>query len=351
MGNKIIFTDQEIDKIKKLYLEDNMYIKDIAKIFNCSIPTITGAIKNNNIKKYPYKINYDLIIKDFKSGMSLTNIEKKYSYSRQSISIILKRMGFEIPNKQNELKFNNLVFDVIDTEEKAYWLGFIFADGYISSHKEGKKKKYAFELCVKGSDYNHMIKFNHFMEHKDLNIYNGEVKIDGKIFYRSRFCINNKHFWEVLNSYGCTPQKSLTLKFPDTNIFKSKELIRHFIRGYFDGDGCFSYSKDSAVHPIVSILGTKEFLTELQNNICNEVECKFGTKDKRRDSNTYVLNFNRKNTIKMINYLYGNSNIYLDRKYKLYQFFKNGCRSLEEFNELLSGKIEEPCDGNIEVNS
>ena len=53
----------------------------------------------------------------------------------------------------------------------------------------------------------------------------------------------------------------------------------------------------------------------------------------------------------MINYLYGNSNIYLDRKYKLYQFFKNGCRSLEEFNELLSGKIEEPCDGNIEVNS
>ena len=50
----------------------------------------------------------------------------------------------------------------------------------------------------------------------------------------------NKYFWNILNSYGCTPRKSLTLKFPDRDIFKSSDLIRHFIRGYFDGDGCFS---------------------------------------------------------------------------------------------------------------
>ena len=48
--------------------------------------------------------------------------------------------------------------------------------------------------------------------------------------------------------------------------------------------------------------------------------------------------------------LYDNSSIYLDRKFKLYSFFKNGCRSLEEFNELLLTNIGESCDANPEIN-
>ena len=47
---------------------------------------------------------------------------------------------------------------------------------------------------------------------------------------------------------------------------------------------------------------------------------------------------------------YDNSSIYLDRKFKLYSFFKNGCRSLEEFNELLLTNIGESCDANPEIN-
>lgn len=45
-----------------------------------------------------------------------------------------------------------------------------------------------------------------------------------------------------------------------------------------------------------------------------------------------------------------NLTIYLNRKYKLYNFFKNGCRSLEEFNELLQTNIGESCDANTEIN-
>ena len=70
---------------------------------------------------------------------------------------ILQENGIEVINYQNLTKFNENVFDSIDTEEKAYWLGFIFADGYISL------KGNSFELSLKGSDSEHLDKFNKFM--------------------------------------------------------------------------------------------------------------------------------------------------------------------------------------------
>ena len=349
MSEKIIFTEKEVDEIRNLYLNQNWKIKDLSKKFKCSYPVISRTLKENKIEKYPYKVNYDLIIKDFESGMSLTQIEKKYSYNRQSISIILKRMGYNIVNEWNRIKFNNLVFDSIDTEEKAYWLGFIFADGYISKHNKGQKPRYAFELCVKGGDDNHMVKFNNFMGYEGVNIYRGKVSLNGKTFPRSRFCVNNKHLWETLNSYGCTPQKSLTLKFPDINIFSSKDLIRHFIRGYFDGDGYLSYRKKNKLYPAVGFIGTKEMLESIIKY--TNIPASSIRKDKRHQHNTYSLIYKLEDSLSLINYMYNDSTIYLDRKYYRYQFFKNGCRSLEEFDELLSGKIEELCDENIEVNS
>ena len=66
-------------------------------------------------------------------SISLTQLQNKYGVRRQVISEILKNKGIEVVNYQNRSRINENVFDVIDTEEKAYWLGFIFADGNISS--------------------------------------------------------------------------------------------------------------------------------------------------------------------------------------------------------------------------
>lgn len=119
----------------------------------------------------------------------------------------------EIINKQNRVKFNEHIFDVIDTEEKAYWLGFIFADGSISSNpiKGEKKARYVFEISLKGDDSYHLEKFNKFMEYDGNNVKVSNSKCGGKLFKRCRWMIANKHLWETLNSYGCVPNKSLTL--------------------------------------------------------------------------------------------------------------------------------------------
>ena len=102
---------------------------------------------------------------------------------------------------------------------------------------------------------------------------------------RCRLGVANKHLWETLNSYGCTPKKSLTLKFPNESIFKDKSLIRHFIRGYWDGDGCLSWSNKEHTSPSVSVVGTKEFLY----SILYYLNLKQYKLQNKKDSKSYQL--------------------------------------------------------------
>ena len=87
--------------------------------------------------------------------MSLTKLATKYNITRWTLTKKLRELGIEIVNRQNKAKFDEHIFDNIDTEEKAYWLGFIYADGNISSITENTKR-YEFELSLKGSDINHL---------------------------------------------------------------------------------------------------------------------------------------------------------------------------------------------------
>ena len=158
-------------------------------------------------------------------------------------------------------KFDETIFDSIDTEEKAYWLGFIFADGYISSSplEENTYTQYEFECSLQKDDYEHLEKMKKFFKLRN------NISIDD---YRCRLQVSSKHLWNVLNNYGCTPRKSLTLKFPDENIFKDtpkyskKTLLIHFIRGYWDGDGCLTYKRPG--YPTITCISTESFLMGVQ---------------------------------------------------------------------------------------
>ena len=317
-------------------------ITQLSKQFNCHNITIKYILAKAKLYGKEVKIPQN-IINEYLNGESLTNLGKKYKCKRQNIAIVLLYNGYDVENRQNRTKFNETIFDNIDSEEKAYWLGFIFADGYISS------SKYTFELCLKGSDKKHLDKFNNFMQHENKNhVKLSYVKLNDKVFERCRWSVTNKHLWETLNNLGCTPRKSLTLHFPNLNIFKTKDLVLHFIRGYFDGDGCFSRVINAkTVSPNVSLLGTYDFLSKISNVI--KLKGHF-LHNERHDQNTYSLYFSQFDTISFLNYIYKNASIYLERKYNLYLFFQNGRRSLEEFNVWLSGKIEEnPEMDNIEL--
>lgn len=259
------------------------------------------------------------------TSISLTEMGKREKVDRRTLAKHFKELGIEIVNKQNRSKFNEHIFDQIDSEEKAYWLGFIFADGYISSSplREEVKNVYQFELSLGIKDIEHLNKFKTFIA------YEKDIIIDGN---RCRFVVSNKHLWTILNELGCTPNKSLSLTFP--NI--PQNLVRHFIRGYFDGDGCISrYVHNTCITPHIELLGTKQMLEQVL--LYSGISAKY-KHDKRHSEETWSLEWSKQEGIDFINYLYQDGSIYLNRKYELYQFFKNGSRSVEEFTELLSGK-------------
>ena len=352
------FTKNFIDQVIDLYCNKYISIAKIVETTGISRYNITKILKDNNIEiiNRQNQLNYDVekdIIPLYNKGYSLTSIAKKFNTNRDTLSRKLKELGIQVVNHQNETKFNEGIFDVIDTEEKAYWLGFIFADGYISStpNDPSKKSKYQFELSLKASDVNHLNKFNKFMEHNKDNVKIGKVTCNNVECFRCRWSVTNKHLWSTLNNLGCVPNKSLILTFPSIDIFKNKDLIRHFIRGYFDGDGCFSrtFYKDE-VFPKCSFLGTYEFISMVKT-ILEKNNIHISNVNQKSAENVYTIQLSQNNSILLINYLYNDSTIYLDRKYNLYKFFCKGCRSVKEFTELLSGNIGEDCDVNTEISS
>lgn len=244
--------------------------------------------------------------------LSGEQIAKKMGINYTTVHRWLRKLQLNLPNFHNELKFDNTVFDVIDTEEKAYWLGFLYADGYVSTDRV------SIELSLMGDDLEHLEKFRSFLHYKNP-IRTTKVGYKGKLFSRCRLHLVNEHFHSRLIELGCTPKKSLRLSFPDISIFTSKDLVFPFIRGYFDGDGCVTHTSNNKLEMI--IVGTKEMMDGIKL-WCPNI---FGTtlhKDKRYpDSNTYTLVCTCNKATMLGHLLYDNATIYLQRKY-------------DKFNEL-----------------
>lgn len=259
---------------------------------------------------------------------SLTKIGRKYGIQRQTLSRHLKALGKEVINYQNKCRIDPTVFDKIDTEEKAYWLGFLYADGNISS--EG----YRLEVNLSVKDLNHLLKFKKFLK-LETDLLVDETKC--------RLAVRNKTIWNNLNQKGCIPCKSLKLKFPSISIFESLDLVRHFIRGYFDGDGSIGiYRKEE-----ISFISTNEFLIELEKYLGIKGYIRNKT-SKNWPNKAFELKYSSLKARKIANLIYKDATIYLQRKYNVYKLF---CLLEEESSRRKSSKIGESWDANTEVSN
>lgn len=267
---------------------------------------------------------------------SLTKLGSKYNIRRQTLSERFKQWGYDVINFQNKCRLNEKVFDNMCSEEQFYWLGFMYADGNIS--KEGNR----IEMRLSIKDINHLEKFKKFLN-LSTEIRTGTINGNG-------FChlsVRNKHLWNILNKLGCVPQKSLILKFPNLSLFKNKENILHFIRGYVDGDGCLSiYKDDNKDRTRLSIIGTEHFLNTI-NQLFNNKGYLRNKSTSNYNNLAFELKFSDVPSRKLARYLYENATIYLERKYEKYLEF---CRLEEESSRRLSSNIGESCDANPEIN-
>ena len=201
-------------------------------------------------------------------------------------------------------------FEIIDTEEKAYWLGFLYADGSVGSTDN------RIELGLAEKDLNHIEKFKEF------------IGVPNKISYRPqtksyRYIFKSIPCKEDLIKQGCMPKKSLILKFP-TEQQVPNYLIKHFIRGSSDGDGSFSHTSSCFQ---VGIIGTEDFIKGFLNIIeIQNKNNKIFTVHREDGAKRYVFS-GLNDVTNFLNWIYKDATIYLDRKYNHYlDFINNGSK-------------------------
>lgn len=276
---------------------------------------------NKNILLGPYK---EEIIYSYKKGETIRNIASSYNVDPRTVSSFLKQFGINIkkPHPPKIYSVKEDIFQNIDTEEKAWMLGFIYADGYIDS----SKTKLKFTLAEKDKDVLEKIK-SILRSNSPIKRKEGR-QIKGTDYFGSStvtLMISNAQICQDLEKHGAFYKKSLKLQFP---LFLKDELIRHFIRGYFDGDGSITFGRHD--FPKISIASNKEFLEGIHDILLKE----------NITSNIYASNRSKVNSLeinakssveKFLNYIYKDSNIFMERKYQRYKYFFETGKMFEKY--------------------
>lgn len=211
-------------------------------------------------------------------------------------------------------------FEVINNEYKAYWLGFLYADGYVSKRKAGQD---VFGIKCSINLLEHLTQFNNSIgSNKPIGEYtSGSGYNKGKNFIQ--LIIISSKMVNDLEKLGCVSNKSLILKFP-TKEQVPENLNSHFLRGYFDGDGSVFMSegtngKTDVKYPRINVqlCGTFEFL-DVVRSMFNLENCIY--KEKRKESNTWKFTLaGNKRCLEFYNFIYNDSHIKLLYKYNIFE--------------------------------
>ena len=249
---------------------------------------------------------------------NFNEISKMLEVSERSVSRVLKEDGIKTRRK-NRYTLNEYYFHNINSQEKAYILGFIYADGYVGNDNFNN-------IVISVNDKEILDKICNEFE------FTGEIRRTTKGGFenlKQGFSLNfsSEIMARRLREIGLYPNKSLTI----TQLPKIKnELMRHFVRGYFDGDGTVILSSHTSYHKVggitkkyeypsfsFGILGTEKFLRQ----IAKYMQIKHY---KIRDTKTLEiknLTCSAKTESRFIyDYLYKDSTIYLERKYNKWNY-------------------------------
>jgi len=180
----------------------------------------------------------------FEEKKTIKQIRKEISIGRSSIGKILAKHGGGRSNtemKIDKLDLDATYFKEINTPEKAYWLGFIAADGNVYRNR--------LQIGLAEKDRCHLILFAKAV------CYSGKIHEDKT---GPKLIIARKEIFNDLNSLGILPNKSLNL---NASIFDKvpTNFLSAFMHGYFDGDGGFS-KRGKGGH--FTLLGNLSFLNK-----------------------------------------------------------------------------------------
>lgn len=273
------------------------------------------------------KLNEIQITSILKLSQKLTQkeIAQKYNVSQMTISKILRKNNINTSRSrlnESKLKFNISYFDKIDTEKKAYWLGYIAADGCLKNNK----------VSIVSKDKSTIIKFKNDLqsEHK-LCTNNVFDKRTNKTYTNYTISITNILFTKKIQKY-INIDKSNHFVIPNIN----KKYYSSFIAGMFDGDGSISIDHNNKIR--ISLISTYECLLQIQNILLQENIKKINIHKHSKTLNLYKFHLYTNEATKFLKYIYNvkYTEMYLSRKFKIFESYdiKNNVSRFEHIISL-----------------
>lgn len=257
--------------------------------------TITRRVSNMELTQD----NYNILKAE---GLKRSEIADKFNIPEWKLKkhIAANRWGKVTPI----IEFEN-IFEELD-EYSCYWGGFLAADGNVDS-------KNRIRLMLKYDDIGHLEKF------KELLGSTHTIATNTNKYNRCSFEFTHKKIREDLErNFNIVPNKTDKLLFPN---HLSTEQLRHYIRGYFDGDGsiCESFSNKNSITATLYTTfasGCKEYADVLFKFLQETLQLRGNNQDYITKSQ---LKFNTNDSIVLLNWMYSDCNVYLDRKYAMYK--------------------------------
>ena len=305
-----IVSQEEKEEWKNRYLAGET-ARAIAKDFpQYNENTISRHIKKMGIsrgrgKSFELEKIKPTILKEYQEDKYATcsSLARKYKLSDKTISTWLKQENIEIKNTSGTISHcNEEYFDIIDTPNKAYLLGFITADGAVVQKKNCNAKACSIEVNEKDRE---LILF----AQKEINPQAAITKCDYNNKNNVRISFSSTKLCNALEQYGIIQNKSKTIKEVPINLIPNN-LLPYYFRGLIDGDGYIGQDGRIAIYS-----GSYDFIKNVQNILCDQLKVK---KLKIYQGTTYFISWSSKSDReKFFHYLYDNleETFYYQRKY------------------------------------
>ena len=270
----------------------------------------------------------DSIVDAYTSGTSQNEICRQYGISTPRFIGLMKEKGVKVRGRvQHDIC--STYFDEIDTFYKAYFLGWLAADGCVSLTRKSAKAEI--------DAYSRVGKIAINLQQRDCYIveklreelkFSGNVRLVDKGPGRQKQCrlaFCNQHMAQTLYRYGLTPNKSASLGFPDI----PKQWVSAFILGYFEGDGSVLWGRYTdrgytAIRQRFDIIASVPFANQLYD-ILTENGVKVNKAQEKRKSFplAYVKGASREAMVAFYRFIYTDAPFYLKRKHdKFNEIFK-----------------------------
>lgn len=268
---------------------------------------------NIKIQQSEYPKIFDL----YSQGYSQSKIARYYNVSNVCIERIFQKT--KTATRKFSLFKDETFFEMINSEEKAYFLGLIYADGFVSSSKG------SFGISLQEED-KYLID-----QLKESLKFAGSVKNVGrkKPHHKDRFRIDVSSIKMLgdLSKLGVVDKKSLILRFPTEELVPI-EFMPHFLRGVFDGDGSISIKtynrkRDGKISLSLdtSITSSQDFCNGLEQFLNNQLKINVNNRCDGR-SKAHSIKISHRQALIFLDFIYKDFSKHLYMKRKFEKFIK-----------------------------